>query len=92
MPATPAPQAAAPAKQSTGDTYYVQLAAYSTEKGARDLAATLAPTYPALVMAPAAPGSRMFRVVIGPLNKAESGTLLVWFRFRGFPDAFLKQE
>jgi hypothetical protein len=34
----------------------------------------------------------MFRVVVGPLNKAESGTLLVWFRFRGFPDAFVKQE
>ena len=31
-------------------------------------------------------------MVIGPLNGAESGTLLTWFRYRGFPDAFLKQE
>ncbi len=86
---TQAPQAA-PSK--AGQNYYVQLAAYSSEKGAQDLAATLSGTYPALVLAPAASGTRMFRVVVGPLNRAESGTLLVWFRFRGFPDAFVKQE
>jgi hypothetical protein len=73
-------------------TFYLQLAAYGSEKGARDLAAKLAPTYPALVLAPASGGSSTFKVVIGPLNKAESGTLLMWFRYRGFPDAFLKQQ
>lgn len=73
-------------------TYFLQLAAYGTEQVARDLAAKLAPTYPALVLTPSSPGSSVFKVVIGPLNRAESGTLLTWFRFRGFPDAFLKQE
>lgn len=74
-----------------GDTWYVQLAAYATEKGAQDLAAKLSVTYPTQVIAPATTGAP-FRVVVGPLNRAESGTLLVWFRFRGFPDAFVRQE
>jgi rare lipoprotein A (peptidoglycan hydrolase) len=98
--ATPAASAQGPKAQAaaslprTGkaNTYFLQLAAYSTEKGAQDVAARLTPTYPTLVIAPPASGTRVFRVVIGPLNRAESGTLLTWFRYRGFPDAFLKQE
>ncbi len=74
------------------ETYYLQLAAYASEKVAQDLAASLPSTYPALVVAPAGAGTGMFRVLIGPLNRAESGTVLTRFRYRGFPDAFLKQE
>ena len=89
----PSAVAATASRPRTGaDTYYLQLAAYGSEKGARDLAAKLAPTYPALVLAPTSPGGSIYKVVIGPLNRAESGTLLTWFRYRGFPDAFLKQE
>ncbi len=73
-------------------SYFLQLGAYGTEKVARDLAAKLAATYPALVLTPSSSGTPVFKVVIGPLNRAESGTLLTWFRYRGFPDAFLKQE
>jgi hypothetical protein len=72
--------------------WYLQLAAYTTEQIAQDLAKTLVPTYPTLVLAPQPSGTATFRVVIGPLNRAESGTLLNFFRYRGFPDAFLKQE
>jgi hypothetical protein len=93
------PPAAAPVQTATSlprnvapGAYFLQLAAYGTEKNARDLAAKLAPIYPALVLTPSSPGSSVFKVVIGPLNRAESGTLLTWFRYRGFPDAFLKQE
>jgi hypothetical protein len=74
------------------DAFYLQLGAYSTEKIAKDLATSLAPTYPSLVVAPPTAGARVYRVLLGPLNKAESGTLLTWFRYRGFPDAFVKQE
>lgn len=74
------------------DTYYLQLGAYASEKVAQDLAASLPSSYPALVVAPASTGAGMFRVLIGPLNRAESGTVLTRFRYRGFPDAFLKQE
>ncbi len=78
-------------RSGTG-SYFLQLGAYATEKGAKDIASRLAPTYPALVLAPSSSSAAVFRVVIGPLNRAESGTLLTWFRYRGFPDAFVKQE
>ncbi len=72
--------------------YYVQLAAYTAESLASGLAASLSATYPVLVLAPPPAGKQIYRVMIGPLNKAESGTLLNWFRYRGFPDAFVKRE
>ena len=81
-----------PLKSGAPGTFFLQLAAYGTEKNARELAAKLTPTYPAIVQAPSSPKSSVFKVVIGPLNRAESGTLLTWFRYRGFPDAFVKQE
>ena len=84
--------AASAAKPAGKVAFYLQLAAFGTEQTARDLAAKLVPTYPALVLAPAGAGSAVYKVVIGPLNRAESGTLLIWFRYRGYPDAFLKQE
>jgi cell division septation protein DedD len=92
-PTTAAVQTTATLPRSgTSTTYFLQLAAYGNEKLARELAAKLAPTYPALVLAPPGQGTSIFKVVIGPLNRAESGTLLTWFKYRGFPDAFLKQE
>ena len=63
-----------PAKGSL--TYYLQLAAYSTEAMAKDTAARFSPTYPVLVLAPPAGAKPLYRVFVGPLNKAESGTLL----------------
>lgn len=71
-------------------SWYLQLAAYSTEAMARDTAARLSSTYPVLVLAPPAGTKPLYRVFIGPLNKAESGTLLTQFRFQGFPDAFVR--
>jgi rare lipoprotein A (peptidoglycan hydrolase) len=88
-PVRPTPQLSKTAK---ADTYYLQLGAYATEKVAQELATSLTSTYPTLVVAPQSEGSHMFRVLIGPLNRAESGTLLTRFRYRGFPDAFLKKE
>jgi cell division septation protein DedD len=94
VPKTPAktPVAAAAMPKSGTGTFFLQLAAYQSEKGAQDLAARLAPTYPTQVVAPQGSGTPVYRVLVGPLNKAESGTLLTWFRYRGFPDAFLKQQ
>jgi rare lipoprotein A (peptidoglycan hydrolase) len=88
----PTVKAAAIARIAKADTYYLQLGAYTSEKIAQDLAASLPSTYPTLVVAPAGAGTGMFRVLIGPLNRAESGTVLTRFRYRGFPDAFLKRE
>jgi len=86
------PIAKAPPAASKTAPYYVQLAAYSAESLASGLAASLSATYPVLVLAPPPAGKQIYRVMIGPLNKAESGTLLNWFRYRGFPDAFVKRE
>jgi hypothetical protein len=85
---------AAPAVPLTGTkaVYYLQLGAYSNEKQAAELATGLSSSYPVSVSAPQAAGNRFYRVLLGPLNKAEGGTLLYWFRYRGFPDAFLKTE
>ncbi len=85
---------AAPAVPLTGTkaVYYLQLGAYSNEKQATELATGLSSSYPVSVSAPQAAGNRFYRVLLGPLNKAEGGTLLYWFRYRGFPDAFLKTE
>ena len=88
----PTVKAAAIARIAKADTYYLQLGAYASEKIAQDLAASLPSAYPTLVVAPAGAGTGMFRVLIGPLNRAESGTVLTRFRYRGFPDAFLKRE
>jgi rare lipoprotein A (peptidoglycan hydrolase) len=88
----PVAKAAAIPRIAKADTYYLQLGAYASEKIAQDLAASLPATYPALVVAPAGAGTGMFRVLIGPLNRAESGTVLTRFKYRGFPDAFLKRE
>ena len=71
-------------------TWYLQLAAYSNETLAKDTAARFSSTYPVLVLAPPAGAKPLYRVFVGPLNRAESGTLLAYFRYRGFPDAFVR--
>jgi len=72
--------------------YFVQLAAYTAEPLAAGLAASLSAVYPVEIRPPAAAGGKVYRVMVGPLNRAESGTLLRHFRNRGFPDAFIRQE
>jgi hypothetical protein len=73
-------------------TFYVQLGAYATQEVAQGLAVGLMQTYPVVVLAPASGAKQMYRVLIGPLNKAESGTLLPVFKFKGFRDAFVRRE
>jgi hypothetical protein len=92
---TPAVKAVVPVKpalkpKGKAVNFYLQLAAYATEKQAKDTAARLANTYPVSVAQADSKGSPVYRILVGPLNKAETGTLLVWFRYRGFPDAFVK--
>jgi cell division protein FtsN len=73
-------------------TFYLQLGAYATQDVAQGLAGTLIQTYPVVVLAPSSAAKQIYRVLIGPLNKAESGTLLPLFKFKGFRDAFVRQE
>ena len=73
-------------------TFYLQLGAYASQEVALSTAGRLTPTYPVVVLTPASDGKQIYKVMVGPLNKAESGTLLPLFRYRGFPDAFVKRE
>ena len=73
-------------------SFYLQLGAYSTlglaEKLAREVSSYARYTVAVL---PSSAGARpLYKVLIGPLNRDESGTLLYQFRARGFRDAFLQ--
>jgi hypothetical protein len=73
-------------------SFYLQLGAYSTrglaDKLARELSS--AARYTVAVL-PVSSGNRLlYKVLIGPLNRDESGTLLFQFRARGFKDAFVQ--
>ncbi len=73
-----------------GRTFFVQLGAYRDEALARSLEATYSRNYP-IEVAMTGSGTRgIFRVLVGPLSKDESGTVLYWFRARGFRDAFVR--
>ena len=71
-----------------GQVYLLQLGAFASQSGAQNVALRVPRSF-----APAVVGSegdrRIFKVLIGPLNRDESGTLLYRFRATGFPDAFL---
>ena len=92
-PEAPPAVAAAPTAPSAlvRRSFYLQLGAYSTRSLAEKLAREVS-TYARFTVAvlPAASGSRqLYKVLIGPLNRDESGTLLYQFRARGFKDAFV---
>jgi cell division protein FtsN len=72
--------------------YYLQLGAYRDEMQAHDKLTQIPREYPVKLVSPDTLGGNYYRILLGPLNKAESGTLLYWFRVRGFPDAFVKQS
>ena len=72
------------------DTYFVQLGAYSTQGLAQKLAGDLNRTYSVTILPASSGGRRFYKVLVGPLNVDESGTLLYQFRSRGFKDAFIQ--
>ena len=85
VPAAPEPSAL------VRRSFYLQLGAYSTRSLAEKLAKEVS-AYARYTVAvqPAASGARqLYKVLIGPLNRDESGTLLYQFRARGFKDAFV---
>jgi cell division septation protein DedD len=73
-------------------SFYLQLGAYSTRGLAEKLASQIS-TYAryTVEILPSPPGvAPLYKVLIGPLNRDESGTLLYQFRARGFRDAFVQ--
>lgn len=71
--------------------YYLQLGAYVEEFSAKDLAETLAGRYPVTVLVGRTADTSSYKVMVGPLNQDESGSLLFNFRAKGYKDAFLRK-
>jgi len=71
-------------------TYFVQIGAYSTRSLAEKLAGNLTQTYSVTILPASSGGRQFYKVLVGPLNVDESGTLLYQFRSRGFKDAFIQ--
>ncbi len=69
--------------------YYCQIGAYQKQEIAERVA-KIYTSYPTNVVAMQAGNTRMYKVLIGPLNKDESGAVLYWFKAKGHSDAFLK--
>jgi cell division septation protein DedD len=73
-------------------SYYLQLAAFRDTSGARELVGDLEPRYPVAVLETEREGEApVYRVFIGPLTEDERGSVLFWFRNRGFGDAFVRR-
>jgi len=96
-PAAQVASAAAAAEEQTllsqllpSRTYFVQLGAYSTRVSAENLAGDLTKSYSVTILPADSGGRRFYKVLVGPLNVDESGTLLYQFRSLGFKDAFIR--
>lgn len=74
------------------NSYYIQLASYSETARVKELMRTLSPTYPVTVYTPdMAAAQRLYKVLLGPLNQDESGSMLFTFRSNGYSDAFVRK-
>ena len=71
--------------------YYVQLGVYTEATNARQVADRYATAYPVSVLRESTAAKRMYKVLLGPINRDESGGLLYNFRARGFKDAFIRK-
>jgi len=80
-----------PATALAPASYYVQLGVYGESSAAVALADNLSPDYPVSVYAFSQNKKPLYKVMIGPLNSDESGTLLYLFMAQGYKDAFVRK-
>ena len=90
MAEAPAEEAMVLSESLPSRTYFVQLGAYSTRTLAENLAGDITQSYSVTIFPADSGGRRFYKVLVGPLNVDESGTLLYQFRSRGFKDAFIQ--
>lgn len=71
--------------------YYVQIGAYANGKNPVEAElARVGPAYPRAVQNGGSEEKPLYRVLIGPVERTESGSLLQHFRESGWYDAFLR--
>ncbi|MCF7913765.1 MAG: hypothetical protein K9L66_01215 [Spirochaetaceae bacterium] len=73
------------------DSYYLQVAAYSKLDLAQSRGQELSLRYPVTLYMEERASAAPYKLMIGPLNEDESGTLLYTFTSRGFRDAFIRK-
>ena len=91
-PARPAPEPQLPivAKlQAKG--YYLQVGAYTSAAMAASAVRELGATYEVAVLEERSRQRTLYRVLVGPLNRDESGMVLTTLKSRGYRDAFLRK-
>jgi len=73
------------------ESYYLQVAAYSKLDLAQTRGRRLASRYPVTLFLEEKNTAAPYKLMIGPLNEHESGTLLFTFTSRGYRDAFIRK-
>ena len=71
------------------NNYYLQIGAYKTRETAERVARAFS-AYPIRIITASTSSGTIYRVVVGPLNQDESGTVLTVFKAKGYKDAFIK--
>ncbi|RPJ08723.1 MAG: SPOR domain-containing protein, partial [Spirochaetaceae bacterium] len=69
--------------------YYLQLGVYKTRDEA-DRVMRANPTYPMEIVTAQVGSATVYKVVVGPLKRDESGTVLYLFKANGYRDAFIR--
>ncbi|MBN2737242.1 MAG: SPOR domain-containing protein [Spirochaetales bacterium] len=70
--------------------YYVQLGAYTDKKRAQVLVNEFGKIYPVKIVSTNTMKLEVYKVLLGPLSRDESDTLLYRFKSLGYGDAFVK--
>lgn len=73
------------------EAYYLQVAAFSDPRRAKNAVETLSGTYPVAVIPSERGDGAFYRLFVGPLNEDERGSVLYWVRNRGYADAFIRK-
>jgi cell division protein FtsN len=87
----PAPEELPLVGSLDANRYYLQVGAYSNAGSARQAVEQLGAQYPTEVLADGGNGRRLYRVLVGPLNEDERGSVLYFVRAMGYRDAFIRQ-
>jgi sporulation related protein len=72
------------------NNYYLQIGAYTVPATAQVAVDALSATYPMAVLPVDRRGTTVYRVLMGPLEQDETGTLLMWLRAKGYRDSFIR--
>jgi hypothetical protein len=69
--------------------YYLQLGVFASRDTAEKILRAN-PTYPMMIQSGRSDNATVYKVVVGPLKRDETGTVLYLFKARGYRDAFLR--